>query len=106
MISRWKLYEDENTNAWECPECWYVHQLNDGTPVENNMNYCPACGTRLITEEFISKMELKTCPFCGGEAHLMSEGKTFFVECECGVSSAKEADKRLAMMSWNRRAYS
>ena len=50
-ISRWKRFDEANFNAWECPECGHVHQLFEGTPAENDMNYCPKCGVQLITIE-------------------------------------------------------
>ena len=45
----WRLYEDEDTNAWECSVCHEVWQLMDGTPEENNMHYCHNCGARMET---------------------------------------------------------
>jgi len=37
---------DEDTDCWEgsCGAAW---SLNDGTPEENEMNYCPRCGAKL-----------------------------------------------------------
>ena len=31
-------------NSYECTYCGEIWTLNDGTPEENNMNYCPKCG--------------------------------------------------------------
>ena len=45
----WQLYEDEDTNAWECSVCHEVFQLMEGTPEENNMHYCHNCGARMKT---------------------------------------------------------
>lgn len=41
------LVEDD-MNTWECSNCrgWWI--LNDGTPKENRMNYCPYCGYKII----------------------------------------------------------
>ena len=47
----WLLYEDEDTNAWECSECHEVVQLMDGSPFENGWHYCPYCGLRMEKEE-------------------------------------------------------
>ena len=47
---KWTLYEDESTNAWECSVCHEVIQLMEGTPQENNYNFCPNCGARLEME--------------------------------------------------------
>lgn len=33
---------DEST--WECSNCGQLWTLYDGTPKQNNMNHCPACG--------------------------------------------------------------
>ena len=60
-------------------------------------------------------MELKPCPFCGGEAELREErGLTrtlFFVSCEndnCGVvvetRNSVSSTKVGAIEAWNRRA--
>ena len=40
-----KVYDDYN--IWES-ECGLTWELIDGTPKENNMNYCPNCGKQLI----------------------------------------------------------
>ena len=46
---KWILYEDEDTNAWECSNCHSVQQLLDGTPFENHWHYCPSCGAKMKT---------------------------------------------------------
>lgn len=48
---KWILHIDEAINAWECSLCHEVYQLMDGTPEENNMNYCNNCGARMSTED-------------------------------------------------------
>ena len=35
---------DEESNTWTCNKCGEVWMLNEGTPEENNMNFCPRCG--------------------------------------------------------------
>ena len=49
-IDKWVLYEDKDTNMWQCPACKEVIQLMEGTPQENRYNFCPTCGKRLIME--------------------------------------------------------
>ena len=49
----WILYDDDY-NAYECSACGEIWCLNDGTPKENNMNFCMKCG---------AKMDEKVCPF-------------------------------------------
>lgn len=46
---KWYL-EDYNFSQWEsdCGLSWYMS--NDETPKENEMNYCPKCGRKLIEE--------------------------------------------------------
>lgn len=39
---------DDDSNAWECSECGEVWMLNADSPKENNMNYCPNCGKKII----------------------------------------------------------
>lgn len=47
---KWTLYEDEDTNAWECSVCHEVIQLMEGNPQENKCNFCPNCGAHLEME--------------------------------------------------------
>ena len=44
----WTLI-DEDYNAYECSNCKGAWCMGDGTPKENDYNYCPKCG-RAITE--------------------------------------------------------
>lgn len=40
----------EPDEAYICSECGEPWILNEGTPEENNMRYCPACGARMDKE--------------------------------------------------------
>ena len=62
----WVLYEDEETNAWECSACHEVQWLMEGSPFDNKWYYCPFCGATM-KKEIDNMEELKPCPFCGGE---------------------------------------
>ena len=52
-------------------------------------------------------MELKLCPFCGGEANLKDETgfyTYFFVECKkCKASTNRKRAKEEAVNEWNKR---
>lgn len=39
---RWEDFDCDN--SYRCTACGEIWTLNDGTPKENNMNYCPKCG--------------------------------------------------------------
>ena len=41
----------EPDEAYICSECGEPLILNEGTPEENNMRYCPACGARMDKED-------------------------------------------------------
>ena len=52
-MNKWINYEDitgEGSNTYECSYCGFVLQLMEGTPEENQYNYCPKCGKRLIVK--------------------------------------------------------
>lgn len=38
---------DDDANLWECSECGAEWILEAGTPTDNDMHFCPACGKRL-----------------------------------------------------------
>ena len=38
-------------NSYRCTSCGEIWTLNDGTPEENNMNYCPKCGANMRGEQ-------------------------------------------------------
>lgn len=44
---KWIL-QDEDANVWSCQECGFETQLTDGDPNDNNYNFCPRCGFRVI----------------------------------------------------------
>ena len=42
---RWLEGKDRwGEDPYQCSECGEEWWLNDGTPAENNMNFCPRCG--------------------------------------------------------------
>lgn len=42
----WKII-DYDANVWECTTCGEEWMLNDGNPSDNNMLFCPHCGSRM-----------------------------------------------------------
>lgn len=42
--------EDDDKNTWQCSKCDALWILNDGTPQENDMNFCPQCGGKITTQ--------------------------------------------------------
>lgn len=53
------------------------------------------------------ELELKPCPFCGGEAEIISMSEKFTVSCGTGGCMANISycsDKQSAVKSWNKRA--
>ena len=50
-------WERRNMGLWDedyayvCSACGEVWTLIDGTPEDNNMNYCPNCGARMGKED-------------------------------------------------------
>ena len=47
---KWDI-ADGDANVWYCSECGNEWMLNDGTPEENNMAYCPYCGADMREED-------------------------------------------------------
>jgi len=45
----WILIDDDK-GLWQCSKCGAEWVLEAGTPADNEMNYCPACGRRLEVE--------------------------------------------------------
>ena len=49
---RWLTCEDGwGDEHYQCSECGLEWVLNDGTPLENDMHYCPNCGARMDGEK-------------------------------------------------------
>lgn len=49
--ARWLEREDGWGDChYQCSECGCEWCLNDGTPEENGMNYCPTCGAKMDGE--------------------------------------------------------
>jgi len=54
---------DDDFNTWECSNCRGWWTLNSDTPKDNNMNFCPHCGAKIVEnkietfEELIERME-------------------------------------------------
>lgn len=46
---------NENENVYMCSACGYEYILNDGTPQDNEMNYCCRCGADMRGDELESK---------------------------------------------------
>ena len=40
----------DNHDTWECSECGHAQILLEGTPKDNDYNYCPNCGCRMKGE--------------------------------------------------------
>ena len=49
MMGELYVYDVES-NTWKCSVCGLRWTLNDGTPKENGMKYCPKCGNRIRSE--------------------------------------------------------
>ena len=50
-------YLGEGESIWSCPSCENTICLMDGTPQDNNYNYCPACGQALAEKKGGQKLE-------------------------------------------------
>lgn len=49
---RWIEIEDSWGDChYQCSECGEEWNLDAGTPVENNMNFCPRCGAKMDKED-------------------------------------------------------
>lgn len=46
---QWEDFDYDN--SYLCTSCGEIWTLNDGTPEENNMNYCPNCGADMRKNE-------------------------------------------------------
>jgi hypothetical protein len=43
---KWVLH-DEDANVWQPSCCEWLFSFASGTPVENNLSFCPYCGRKL-----------------------------------------------------------
>ena len=50
---QWEDFDYDN--SYLCTSCGEIWTLNDGTPEENNMNYCPNCGADMRGEKVDKK---------------------------------------------------
>ena len=54
----WQYHpEDYDDLTWTCARCGEAWTLIDGTPDDNNMNFCPACGAPMTDEAVDMVME-------------------------------------------------
>ena len=49
MKGRWEEFDYDN--SYRCTACGEIWTLSDGTPEENNMNYCSFCGADMRGKE-------------------------------------------------------
>lgn len=40
--------DNPESNTWSCSGCDILWQFTDGGPKENQTNYCPKCGSKII----------------------------------------------------------
>lgn len=62
-VCEWTLM-DEEFNAYDtsCGNPWC---LEEGTPEDNKMIYCPACGRKIkVVKEKIRLEDVTRCPYC------------------------------------------
>ena len=52
--TRW-LEQDSNWSLWMCEQCGYEFNLESGTPEENQINYCPQCGRKIV--EYVQRVD-------------------------------------------------
>lgn len=48
--ARW-MQDDCDDNCWVCSACGEIWDFLEGTPKQNNANYCPACGAKMKGEK-------------------------------------------------------
>lgn len=76
----WKLAFTEDENVYECSKCGKHWLLNDGDPYDNEMNFCPRCGTPMVAST-------KTC----GDCYWYSDITVHVCEREKEPTSADQA---------------
>lgn len=47
---KWEVWNDDK-NTFECSKCGMAFTLNEGTPKDNDYNYCPNCGADMRPSE-------------------------------------------------------
>lgn len=62
----WKWAYSEGETAWTCSECGYKH-VSESYPLQDRMNYCPACGTMMADKQCIQDDDV---PFYDSEAEV------------------------------------
>lgn len=54
----WKrIFDGYEDDLYECSECGLMWSLDGGTPLENEMYYCPKCGSRMA--DFIESTDVE-----------------------------------------------
>lgn len=48
-VCNWRYEESPTWDVWQ-GECGAMWSLNDGTPADNDMQYCPKCGRLLVAQ--------------------------------------------------------
>lgn len=51
----WKHIMSQYEECYECSECGLMWSLDEGTPKENEMYYCPKCGSKM--DDFVEETE-------------------------------------------------
>lgn len=46
--AHWKRADDIDEGIWRCSKCDLTWILNEGTPSQNEMRYCPKCGSYML----------------------------------------------------------
>ena len=50
---RWEVIEDwDGDDLYRCSECLSMFTLIDGTPEDNDYNFCPCCGAWMLEEPY------------------------------------------------------
>lgn len=50
-LAHWIQANDIDETAWRCSKCDLTWILNEGTPSQNEMRYCPKCGAYMVESE-------------------------------------------------------
>lgn len=83
----------------------------DGCPMLDDDGWCNRdnqlreLGIEADGETDATRTALLPCPFCGGEARIITAAKENWVLCDkCKASAEAHSSKRSAIAAWNRRA--